>query len=118
LGSHPRIVTYTVKILSLSSSFCSTSKGDLDSYLQRHPEFLFEIASPYEIAQGIAYLHSKDVVWNDTHLGNVLVTDGLHVVLCDIGGSYVKLDRLKDFDTVPPVPNVWPQRLTIKHFWF
>ena len=111
LGRHPRIVTYlghdpvTFQLL-----LQHLPKGNLDNYLQQHPEVPFQnrLAWAIEIAQGIAHLHSKDIVWNDTHLGNVLVTDDLHVVLCDFGGSYVNPDHWKRFDTVPPVPYVCP----------
>ena len=111
LGSHPRIVAYhghdpvTFELL-----LQRLPKGDLDSYLQQHPELSFQnrIAWAIEIVQGIAHLHSKGVVWNDTHFGNVLVTDDLHIVLCDFGGSYVNPDGWQHFDTAPPLPYVCP----------
>ena len=111
LGRHPRIVTYlghdpvTFELL-----LQRLPKGNLDNYLQQHPEVSFQnrIAWAIEIAQGITYLHSKDVVWNDTHLGNVLVTDDLHVVLCDFGGSCINPGRSQHYDTSPPLPYVCP----------
>ena len=42
------------------------------------------------------------------HLGNVLVTDDLHVVLCDFGGSYVKPDPTYFFNIGPPLPYTCP----------
>ncbi|THH16791.1 hypothetical protein EW146_g3915 [Bondarzewia mesenterica] len=39
------------------------------------------------LAEGIAYMHSKDVVWCDCKLPSVLVTADLDVMLCDFGGS-------------------------------
>ena len=111
LGRHQRIVAYhghdpvTFELL-----LQHLPKGNLDDYLQYHPEVPFQnrLAWAIEIAQGIAHLHSKDVVWNGTHLGNVLVTDDLHVVLCDFGGSYVNPGRQHFGTTVPPLPYVCP----------
>ena len=111
LGRHPRIVTYhghdpvTFELLLQRHP-----KGDLKYYLQQHPEVPFQdrLTWAVEIAQGIAYLHSKEVVWNDMHLGNVLVTDDLHVVLCDFGGSYLKPDPKYFFNIGPPLPYICP----------
>jgi serine/threonine protein kinase len=115
LGRHPRIVAYhghdpvTFELL-----LQRLPNGCLDRYLPQHPEVPFQnrLAWAIEIAQGIAYLHSKDVVWNDTHLGNVLVTDDLHVVLCDFGGSYINPVHSQLFDSGPPLPYVCPSGYT------
>ncbi|KAF7299703.1 Protein kinase domain-containing protein [Mycena chlorophos] len=40
-----------------------------------------------EIAEGLAHMHSRSVVWGDVHFGNVLVTEDDHVVLCDFGSA-------------------------------
>ena len=77
LGLHPRIVSYHGHDpVSFQLLLQHHPKGDLNCYLQEHPEVPFQnrLAWAVEIAQGIAYLHSKEVVWNDLHLGNVLVT--------------------------------------------
>jgi hypothetical protein len=42
------------------------------------------------------------------HLGNVLVTDDLHVVLCDFGGSYLKPDPRYLYNIGPPLPYICP----------
>ena len=42
------------------------------------------------------------------HLGNVLVTDDLHVVLCDFGASYLKPSSTYFFNIGPPLPFTCP----------
>ena len=111
LGRHPRIVSYHGHDpVSFELLLQRHPKGDLIRYLQQQPEVSFQnrLAWAVEIAQGIAYLHSKEVIWNDMHLGNVLVTDDLHVVLCDFGGSYVKPDPTYFFNIGPPLPYICP----------
>ena len=113
LGRHPRIVSYPshgYNPISFELLLQHHPWGDLNWYLQQHPEVPFQdrLAWAVEIAQGIAYLHSKEVVWNDMHLGKVLVTDDLHIVLCDFGGSYVKPDPTYFFKIGPPLPYIWP----------
>ena len=108
---HPRIVSYHgYDPVSFELLLQRHPKGNLNRYLQQHPEVPFQdrIAWAVEIAQGIAYLHSKEVVWNDMHLGNVLVTDDMHVVLCDFGGSYLKPDPTYSFEIGPPLPYACP----------
>ena len=111
LGRHPRIVTYHGHDpVNFELLLQHHPKGDLNRYLQQHPEVPFQnrVAWAVEIAQGIAYLHSKEVVWNDMHFGNVLITDDLHVVLCDFGGSYLKPKPCYSFEIGPPLPYVCP----------
>ena len=111
LGRHPRIVTYHGHDpVSFELLLQRHPKGDLCSYLQQHPEVPFQtrLAWAVEIAQGIAYLHSKEVIWNDMHLGNVLVTDDLHVVLCDFGASYLKPSSTYFFNIGPPLQFTCP----------
>jgi hypothetical protein len=48
------------------------------------------------------------VLYGMTNLGNVLVTDDLHIVLCGFDGSCVNPDRWYEFDTSPPLPYVCP----------
>ncbi|KZV87956.1 hypothetical protein EXIGLDRAFT_839605 [Exidia glandulosa HHB12029] len=40
-----------------------------------------------DIAEGLRYLHSKGVAWNDGHFCNMLLTEDLRIVLCDFGIS-------------------------------
>ena len=46
-----------------------------------------------QLAEGIAFLHSKNIVWVDCHLDNVLLTDDLDVVLGDFAGSRIDDER-------------------------
>ncbi|KAJ7677597.1 hypothetical protein B0H17DRAFT_1206879 [Mycena rosella] len=55
-----------------------------------------------EIAEEIAHLHFKSVIWVDTHFCNVLVTDDLHVVLADFAFSIMDMSGLHFFTTMAP----------------
>ncbi|KAJ7206126.1 hypothetical protein GGX14DRAFT_458278 [Mycena pura] len=41
------------------------------------------------IAEGLAYLHSRGVIWVDVSLQNVLLTSGNRALLCDFAGSCI-----------------------------
>ncbi|KAF8874575.1 kinase-like domain-containing protein [Gymnopilus junonius] len=55
-----------------------------------------------EIAQGVAHLHARDVIWADPRLQNVLLTDDYHAVLCDFGLSVYKAPYSYKFSKGPP----------------
>ena len=55
-----------------------------------------------EIAQGLAHLHTNKVVWADAHFRNILMTDDLHVVLCDFASSVINPDILWWCSSSPP----------------
>ncbi|KAJ6471186.1 kinase-like domain-containing protein, partial [Mycena vulgaris] len=89
-----------------------------DKYLelQYHPNgdlwtYLLEIQPPLatradwalEIAEGLAHIHSKGVIWADAHFRNILVTEDLHVVLADFAYSIMDLSGFHIFTTMPPV---------------
>ncbi|KAF8840481.1 kinase-like protein [Paxillus ammoniavirescens] len=70
------------------------SNGSLSSYLSKHEamdlcgrqHLLFDIAS------GLRYLHSQDVIHGDLHIGNVLVDDNGRACLTDFGLSLIIRD--------------------------
>jgi serine/threonine protein kinase len=111
LGQHPRILAY----LGHDPITCELllqhlQNGDLHGYLSYHPTVSYKtrIGWAIEIVEGITHLHSNNIVWHDTHLGNVLVTDDLHVVLCDFGSSLINPPVLQRFEVEPPPPYVCP----------
>ncbi|KAJ7928100.1 kinase-like domain-containing protein, partial [Mycena leptocephala] len=64
------------------------------------------------IAEGLAHLHSKSIVWADAHFRNILVTHDHDVVLADFVYSAI-LANLRDwpghyFSTIPPPVFVCP----------
>ena len=70
LGRHLRIVAYHGHDpVSFELLLQRHPKGDLNYKIRK----FLRLAWAVEIAHGIAYLHSKEVIWNDMHLGNVLV---------------------------------------------
>ena len=48
-----------------------------------------------ELAAAIDYIHAQGIVHRDIKLGNVLLSDGMHVVLSDFGISHLFSDRLR-----------------------
>ncbi|KAJ7677440.1 kinase-like domain-containing protein [Mycena rosella] len=63
-----------------------------------------------EIAEGLAHLHSKSVIWADAHFRNVLwVTDDLHIVLADFAYSIKDPDRFHFFTTMAPPVFAYPE---------
>nr|XP_019007852.1 TKL/TKL-CCIN protein kinase [Kwoniella pini CBS 10737]OCF46633.1 TKL/TKL-CCIN protein kinase [Kwoniella pini CBS 10737] len=72
-----------------------------------------------EMAQGMEYLHSRDIVHGDFKATNVLVTDEGHAVICDFGLSQLKMDystkSLEMLDQLTPLAGTlrWqsPERL-------
>ncbi|KAF8912457.1 hypothetical protein CPB85DRAFT_1252725 [Mucidula mucida] len=53
--------------------------GDLWTYIaEKSPPLSLRIQWAVEVAEGIAHLHAKSIVWADAHLRNILVTEDLH----------------------------------------
>ncbi|KAJ6535320.1 kinase-like domain-containing protein [Mycena vulgaris] len=100
--SSPRILRFKgVEIGELLLEY--HAKGNLWEYLLSGTAPLeTRIGWALEIAEGIAYLHSKSVVWADGHFGNVLVTEDLHVVLADFAFSVMNPEHFHWYTTQPP----------------
>ncbi|KAF9014498.1 kinase-like protein [Hymenopellis radicata] len=101
---HPRIVAF----LGLADydgyiSLQYHPLGDLWTYiLEKSPPLTRRIQWAVEIAEGLAHLHAKSIVWADAHLRNILVTEDLHVVLADFAFSAVNPPYFHWFTTTPP----------------
>ncbi|KAJ7664139.1 kinase-like domain-containing protein [Mycena rosella] len=80
------------------------ANGNLWDYLlSTTPPLHTRIGWALEIAEGIAHLYSKSVIWADGHFGNVLVTEDLHVVLADFAFSLINPEDFHWFTTQPPL---------------
>ncbi|WVF67899.1 hypothetical protein IAT40_002660 [Kwoniella sp. CBS 6097] len=51
-----------------------------------------KLAFVCEMAQGMEYLHSRDIIHGDFKATNVLVDDDAHAIICDFGLSQLKMD--------------------------
>jgi len=110
LGSHPRILKYLGKDPTGHTMLPSLRKGDLFSHLSAHPGIpvATRLTWAIEIAQGVAHLHTRDVIWADPHLQNVLLTDDYHAILCDFGLSVYKASHYYSFTKGPPPIYICP----------
>ncbi|KIK77318.1 hypothetical protein PAXRUDRAFT_835029 [Paxillus rubicundulus Ve08.2h10] len=70
------------------------SNGSLSSYLSKHEamDLSGRQGLLFDIASGLRYLHSQDVVHGDLHSGNVLVDDNGRACLTDFGLSVILQD--------------------------
>ncbi|THH04333.1 hypothetical protein EW146_g10205, partial [Bondarzewia mesenterica] len=91
LGSHPRIVPVsTTDAVEGFLVLQYQTNGSVLEYIMTHlTPFELHLRWIIQLAEGIAYIHSKNVVWCDCKLPNVLVTADLNIVLCDFGGSSI-----------------------------
>ncbi|KAF8972623.1 kinase-like domain-containing protein [Flammula alnicola] len=105
LGSHPRIVKYLGgDPLTGHIMLSSLRNGALLFHLRAHPviPLATRLTWAIEIAQGVAHLHARDIIWAGPHLANILLTDDYHAVLCDFGLSVHKAPYFYDFTIGPP----------------
>ncbi|WVQ86131.1 hypothetical protein IAT38_008299 [Cryptococcus sp. DSM 104549] len=67
--------------------------GSVIDYLQT-PEgkYANKLALILEMAQGMEYLHSREILHGDFKASNVLVNDEGHAIICDFGLSQLKMD--------------------------
>ncbi|KAF8075821.1 kinase-like domain-containing protein [Lyophyllum atratum] len=105
LGSHPRIVKYLGSDPLTGDIMLSYLRnGALFSHLTTCPNvpLATRLTWAIEIAQGVAYLHARDIIWADPHLSNVLLNDQYHAVLCDFGLSVHNAPYYYNFTLGPP----------------
>ncbi|KAJ7048148.1 kinase-like domain-containing protein [Mycena amicta] len=65
------------------------ANGDLRQYLHSHPDIEEHMRAKWglQVAEGIAFLHEREIVWGDCSPTNVLLNAKLEVWLCDFAGS-------------------------------
>ncbi|KAJ7200292.1 kinase-like domain-containing protein, partial [Mycena pura] len=102
LGPHPRIVKclnpslwslpVDTRIKASETeplSFPKAPHGDLEQYLKAHPDVPARLRIKWarQIAEGIAFIHSRRIAWADCTPANLLLDANLDILLCDFGGS-------------------------------
>jgi len=76
------------------SEYCKN--GSLDKYIQSHPgqvSYRMRIDWVREVAEGMAYLHSKDITHRDLKLSNLLLDAELHVKVADLGTAAISSNQ-------------------------
>ncbi|KAJ7066561.1 kinase-like domain-containing protein [Mycena amicta] len=86
---HPFVLPFTgINAESFPSFLCMVSPwmrhGTINNHLAQNGNANVELRL-FEIAQGLAYLHSQDIIHGDLRGSNILVDDGWHVRLADFG---------------------------------
>ncbi|KAF7968241.1 hypothetical protein HWV62_31575 [Athelia sp. TMB] len=97
---HPNIVPLFGTITSQLGNFPLTSmvsawmkNGNLSDYLTEQLLTVFErIQILCEVAAGLVYLHSKDIIHGDLSGSNILLNEGRHACLSDFGMSSIKVE--------------------------
>ncbi|KAL2020022.1 hypothetical protein VTK56DRAFT_8925 [Thermocarpiscus australiensis] len=102
--------------------------GNLRRYILKSagsPEAMsVRVRMAHEFAQGVAHLHSRNVLWHDLSTRNALVFDGLHVKLCDFAGATVPglyETRMQVYEvryTPPASPMNWGAMAPLLHELF
>lgn len=111
LGPHPRIaVYYGPDLLTAGIRLRNYRMGNLHMYLLEHGDMISiekRLRWAIDIAEGLAHMHSRNIVWGDTNLGNVLMTDdGRHVVLCDFNRASLDPTPSVSLAPIPPMPYI------------
>ncbi|KAL5638853.1 hypothetical protein ACGC1H_003268 [Rhizoctonia solani] len=70
------------------------NNGDLRNYLRKHPE-VDRCQLCYDICDGLAYLHSVNIVHGDLKGANVLISESGKALLSDFGNSLVEDNTLR-----------------------
>ncbi|THU96171.1 kinase-like protein [Dendrothele bispora CBS 962.96] len=106
ISLHPRIVPFIGIDMEGSTVLRYQQNGDLWSFLisptASEIPLSTRITWAIEIAQGIAHLHAKNVVWADAHFANVLVSDDFHMLLSDFDFSLLNPNFFHILKTSPP----------------
>ncbi|KAJ7652050.1 kinase-like domain-containing protein [Mycena polygramma] len=92
LDGHPRILRYHGWD-KRGLLFDSHPGGDLLCYLLKHqespPSLPVRLQWIRDIAEGLAFIHSKGIIWVDVSLPNVLLSEDHRAILCDFAGSRI-----------------------------
>ncbi|KAK7038630.1 kinase-like domain-containing protein [Favolaschia claudopus] len=95
---HPFLIPFLgIDRHSFPSSFCMVSPwmkhGTILKFLADHLQNGWEKRMTLEIAQGLHYLHSMNIVHGDLEGCNILVTDDAHACLSDFGLATIIHER-------------------------
>jgi serine/threonine protein kinase len=93
LGKHPRIVQLKGKhedgiLLEYLPN------GSVERYLQNHAQISMKqrLSWGQQAAEGLAYIHTKNVIQRDVSVGNLLLDQDLSIKLCDFQGILLHPD--------------------------
>ncbi|KAJ6516345.1 kinase-like domain-containing protein [Mycena sanguinolenta] len=90
--SHPNLLPF-FGMYMLENRLCLISpwmdNGDLKNFLNNPPIDIDRVALIVDVAQGLEYLHSKDVVHGDLKTVNILVTPSRRACITDFGLSSI-----------------------------
>lgn len=99
---HLRVVPLRGYSIDFDGTPCLVSpwfeNGDVLTYLKKHP-FADRRRLVRQVAEGLIYLHSQDVVHGDLKGGNVLVDSSGDAALCDFGLAKLMRDCPTSFTT-------------------
>ncbi|KAJ7025542.1 kinase-like domain-containing protein [Mycena alexandri] len=102
IGPHPRIVEcLNTNLYDLPADsrievagkepirLALAPNGDLACYMADHPDIPQHTRAKWgvQIAEGIAFIHSRNIVWGDCSPKNILLNADLDAMLCDFAGS-------------------------------
>ncbi|KRX09029.1 Sterile alpha motif/pointed domain [Pseudocohnilembus persalinus] len=97
IGQHPNIVLFMGVSIDLQNQYLLTEYLECGSLYQLIHKSQYEISYEkllfifYNIAQGMKYLHSKNICHCDLKSQNILLDKNLNPKICDFGLSRVKL---------------------------
>ncbi|KAJ7741672.1 kinase-like domain-containing protein [Mycena metata] len=90
--SHPNLLPF-FGLYTLDSRLCLISpwmdNGDLKSFLGRAPPGIDHLSLVVDIAMGLEYLHSQNIVHGDLKTANILVTPSRRACIADFGLSSI-----------------------------
>lgn len=93
--SHPNILSFLGVISTEALPLCIVSKwmqnGNISDFLRRDGQFNRRPLL-VDIARGLNYLHSRDVVHGDLKGPNILIDDNNNAILCDFGLASITAD--------------------------
>lgn len=121
LTDHENIVNMVAELPGTNSIILELCPGgELAHYLSYFGRFTLSMTKFYarEVASGLAYLHSQNILHNDLKAENILLTQMGHVRITDFGTSKVinNCDVLTGMEGTPG--NVPPEMLTEKGYSF
>ncbi|KAF8997473.1 hypothetical protein BDQ17DRAFT_1329317 [Cyathus striatus] len=95
LGTFLRRYAFQAQFDSVGSNSMTVTQTDLYRFMK-------------EIAEGMAYLHAKDIIHGDLKASNVLVDDGIHCVVSDFGQNVMKSEVYRMGGEPLPGDMPWP----------
>ncbi|KAJ7983306.1 kinase-like domain-containing protein [Mycena polygramma] len=114
VGDHPRIVRY-YGWDRRGLLFEKHNEGDMITYFLTHrdspPSLSMRLQWACDVAEAMAVLHSKGIIWIDVSMANVLLCeDSRRAILCDLGGACIL-----PMDGYKPLPSAYETTVVSVH---